>query len=71
MACIFKVNKFSGFPGGTVVKNLPANAAVMGSIPDLGSPTCLGATKPRHRNYRACALDPGSAITAACEAETL
>ena len=28
-----------GFPGGTVVKNLPANAGdarVMGSIPELG-----------------------------------
>ena len=23
-------------PGGAVVKNLPANAGVMGSIPDLG-----------------------------------
>ena len=25
-----------GFPGGSVVKNLPANAGDMGSIPDLG-----------------------------------
>ena len=25
-----------GFPGGSVVKNLPANAADMGSIPGLG-----------------------------------
>ena len=24
---------FQGFPGGTVVKNLPANAGDMGSIP--------------------------------------
>ena len=25
-----------GFPGGAVVKNSPANAGDMGSIPDLG-----------------------------------
>ena len=25
-----------GFPGGSVVKNLPVNAGDMGSIPDLG-----------------------------------
>ena len=27
-----------GFPGGSVVKNLPANAGDMGSIPGLGRP---------------------------------
>ena len=26
-----------GFPGGSVLKNLPANAGDMGSIPGLGS----------------------------------
>ena len=51
MVFIFKVNKFRGSPGGTVVKNPPGNAGVMGSIPDLGRPTCLGATKPMCRNY--------------------
>ena len=29
---------FGGFPGGSVVKNLPASAGDMGSIPDLGRP---------------------------------
>ena len=29
------------FPGGTVAKNLPANAGDMGSIPGLGSPQLL------------------------------
>ena len=29
-------NKVKGFPGGSVVKNLPANAGDTGSIPDLG-----------------------------------
>ena len=28
--------KFRGFPGGSVVKNLPVNAGDMGSIPGLG-----------------------------------
>ena len=27
-----------GFPGGSVVKNLPANAGDVGSIPGLGKP---------------------------------
>ena len=27
-----------GFPGGSVVKNLPTNARYMGSIPGLGRP---------------------------------
>ena len=29
-------NSNSGFPGGAVVKNLPANAGDMGSSPGLG-----------------------------------
>ena len=29
-------NYFQSFPGGSVVKNLPANAGDMGLIPDLG-----------------------------------
>ena len=37
------------FPGGTVVKNLPANAGDTGSIPE--DPTCCGATKPVCHNY--------------------
>ena len=37
------------FPGGSVVKTLPANAGDMGSIPGLGS--CLRATKPVCHNY--------------------
>ena len=40
-----------GFPGGPVVKNPPANAADMGSIPGLGNPTRRGATKPLCHNY--------------------
>ena len=32
----FKKKETQGFPGGTVVENLPANAGDMGSSPDLG-----------------------------------
>ena len=31
-----------GFPGGSVVKNLPANAEEVGSIPGLGRPSGEG-----------------------------
>ena len=37
-----------GFPGGPVVKNLPASAEGMGSIPGLGGSRL---TKPVHHNY--------------------
>ena len=30
-----------GFPGGSVVENLPTNAGDVGSIPDLGRPRML------------------------------
>ena len=40
-----KIN-IQGFPGGSMVKNPPANAEDMGLIPGLEDPTCLAATKP-------------------------
>ena len=45
-----------GFPGGPVVKSLPANAGDMGSIWE--DPMCRGATKSMRSNYRACGLGP-------------
>ena len=39
------------FPGGAVVKNLPANAGDTGSSPGPEDLTCCGATKPVHHNY--------------------
>ena len=33
---MFKICAFQGFPGGTVVKNLPANAGDMGLSPGRG-----------------------------------
>ena len=53
-------NVLQGFPGGSVVKNLPTNAGDLGSIPDLEDPTCQGATKPESHNNLARALEPGS-----------
>ena len=44
---ILKIH-YGGFPGSSVVKNLLASAGDMGLIPDLGDPTCRGATKAVH-----------------------
>ena len=41
-----KENVIQGFPGGSVVKNLPANARDQSSIRYLGRPHMLRATKP-------------------------
>ena len=37
---------YRGFPGSSVVKNLPANVGDRDSGPDFGKIPCLGATKP-------------------------
>ena len=39
------------FPGGPVVKNLPANAEDTGSFLVQEDPTCLEAAKPMCHNY--------------------
>ena len=49
-----------GFPGGAVVKNLPASAGDTCSSLVWEDPTCRGATKPVRHNYWACALEPAS-----------
>ena len=48
------------FPGGTVVKNLPANAGARVQALVQEDPTCRGATKPMCYNYWVCALEPVS-----------
>ena len=40
-----------GFPAGSVIKNLPANAADMGWFPDPEDPIYHRTTKPGHNNY--------------------
>ena len=39
-----------GFSGGSVVKNLPASVEEASSLPRLGNPTCLEATKPMYHS---------------------
>ena len=46
------------FPGGTVVKNPPANAGTRVRSLVQKDPTCCGATKAVHGSYRACTLEP-------------
>ena len=58
MAHCYKKNV--GFPGGLVVKNLPANIRDMGSIPDPRRFHMPQSNKPVHHNYEACALKPRS-----------
>ena len=48
------------FPGGSVVKNLPANAGDTGLISGREDPTCCGAPKSMCPNYGGCALGPAS-----------
>ena len=43
--------KWQGFPGGTVVKNLPANAGDTVRALVWEDATCCGATKHMHHNY--------------------
>ena len=47
-------NRYSwGFPGGPVVKNLPANEGTGVQSPLRRDPTGLDETKPMHHKYRA------------------
>ena len=48
---LFKIQENLDFPGGAVVKNLPANAGDIGSIPDQDDSMCCKATKPMLHNY--------------------
>ena len=40
-----------GFPGGSVVRNLPANAGDAGSIPGLGRSTARGCNNPLQDSF--------------------
>ena len=51
---------YLGFPGGSVVRNLPASAGDMGLIPMQEDPTCPRATKLMCLNCQVCALEPRS-----------
>ena len=51
---------YGDFPGGLVVKKLPATAGYMSLIPVREDPTWHGATKPVYSNDQACTLQPES-----------
>ena len=54
-------NFFSwGFPGGSVVKNLPANAGDAGSIPGLGGSPGEGRGNPLQYSCLGNAIDRGA-----------
>ena len=48
-----------GFPGGSVVKNLPANAGDLGSIPGLGRPPGEGNDNPLQYSCLGNPMDRG------------
>ena len=50
---------WSGVPGGSVVKKLPAKAGDRGLIPDRGRPHMLQRNEVLSLNLWACDLEPG------------
>ena len=62
---IFKMYHLD-FPDGLVVRNLPANAGDIGSIPVPGRFTCHGTTKHVHPNYGAAVLQLLKSTPTAC-----
>ena len=48
--CVFTEIQGMGFPGDSVVKNLPSDAADVGLIPVSKDPTCHRAAKPAHHS---------------------
>ena len=49
-----------GFPGGTVVKNPPVNAADVGSIPELGRSPGVGNGNPLQHSCLGNPMDRGA-----------
>ena len=54
------INYGTGFPGGSVVKNLPANAGDMGSIPGLGRALGVGNDNALQYSYLENSTDRGA-----------
>ena len=49
-----------GFPGGSVIKNLPANAGDAGSIPELGKSPGEGNGSPLQYSWLENPMDRGA-----------
>ena len=54
-----EVNLYSGFPGGSVIKNPPANAGNVGSIPGLGRSSGEENGNPLQYSYLGNPMDKG------------
>ena len=50
----------AGFPGGSVIKNLPANSGVLGSIPELGRSPGEGNGNPLQYSCLEIPMDGGA-----------
>ena len=55
-----------GFPGGSVVMNLPANAGDMGSIPGSGRCPAEGKGNPLQDSYLGNLMDRGAWLATVC-----
>ena len=58
--------RVQGFPGGSVVKNPPANKGDSGSIPGSGRPLAIGNGKPLQYSYPENPTDRGAWQTTVC-----
>ena len=56
----YKILNIVGFPGGSVVKNLPVNAGDLGSIPGSGRSLGEGNGKPLQYSYLKNSMDRGA-----------
>ena len=58
VSCALKMSQFRDFPGDTVVKSLPANLGVSGSIPTTGTgiPHAVGQLSPGSTTREAMAM---------------
>ena len=54
-----EVNLYSGFPGGSVIKNPPANAGNVGSVPGLGRSSGEENGNPLQYSYLGNPMDKG------------
>ena len=57
---VVRVESYMGFPGGSVVKNSPANAGDMGSIPGLGRSCGEGNGNPLQYSCLGNLMDRGA-----------
>ena len=58
--CIIEINSWEGFPGGSVVKNLPDNAGDMGLIPGSGRTPRKGNGNPLYYSCLGNPMDRGA-----------